>query len=194
MLRNSLIGLVVFGLLAGAAGYIWIAFEFPFAILVPAAAGWYAVVRSDFGNRKALWAALLGGASFTAAFIVAAFFALTDGSPIALTAWMSATLAAGVAGAVTGWLLDGARGSLAVALFSAVGMLAATVVAGFMRTVAPGAVDVEGPAQIAYFAVVLGLVGAFVGAAVGAGTSWVATHRHPTSEAASATEGRPHAV
>ena len=194
MLRNSLIGLSVFGLLSAAAGFIWTAFEFPFAMLVPAAAGWYAVVRSDFGNRRALWAGLTGGVTFTAAFLVAAFFALTDGSPVALTAWMSATLAAGVAGAATGWLLDGARGSLAVAVFSAIGMLAATVVAGLMRTVAPVAVDVAGPVQFAYFALVLGLVGALVGAAVGAGTSWVAQRRHVNGESGPSQVGTPHAV
>jgi len=194
MLRNSLIGHAVFGLSAAAAGYIWTAFEFPFAILIPAALGWYAVVRPDYGNRKALWAALVGGVSFLGAFLLATFFALTDGSPVALTAWMSATLAAGVAGAATGWLLDGARGSLAIALFSAVGMLAATVVAGVMRTYAPGAVDVAGPTQFAYFALVLGVVGAFVGAAVGAGTSWVSTHRRTEGESSHSTIGTPHAV
>lgn len=193
MLRNSLLGMAVFGLMAGAAGYIWTAFEFPFAILVPAAVGWYAVTRTDFDNRTALWAALVGGVTFTGAFLVAAFFALTDGSPIALTAWMSATLAAAVAGAATGWLLDGSHGSLALAIYSAAGMLAATVVAGAMRTFAPGAVDVAGPAQYAYFALTLGLVGAFLGAAIGAGTSWVAQHRHSHSGSTSPT-GTPHAV
>jgi len=192
MLRNSLVGLAVFGVLSATAGYVWTAFEFPFAILVPAAVGWYAVVRSDFGDRKAVWAALVGGVSFTAAFLVAVFFALTDGSPIALTAWMSATLAAAVAGAATGWLLDGGRGAITVAGFSAAGMLVATVIAGVMRTVAPAGVDVAGPTQFAYFALVLGLVGGVVGAAVGAGTSWLATHRGSRSESSSTTIGRPH--
>jgi len=189
MIRNSLIGMAVFGLMAGAAGYIWTAFEFPFAILIPAAVGWYAVTRTDFGNRTALWAALVGGVTFTGAFLVAAFFALTDGSPIALTAWMSATLAAAVAGAATGWLLDRSHGSLALAVYSAAGMLAATIVAGAMRTFAPGAVDVAGPAQYVYFALTLGLVGAFLGAAIGAGTSWVAEHRHSHSHSTSPMTG-----
>jgi len=194
MIRNSLIGMAVFGLLAGAAGYIWTAFEFPFAILIPAAAGWYAVVRTDFGNRTALWAALAGGVTFTGAFLVAAFFALTDGSPIALSAWMGAILAAAVAGAATGWLLDGVRGSLAVAAFSAVGMLAATIVAGAMRTLAPAGVDVAGATQYAYFALTLGLVGAFMGAAAGAGTSWVARHRHAHGKDASPEIDKPSQV
>jgi len=181
MLRNSLIGLAVFGLLSAVAGYIWTAFEFPFAIIVPAAVGWYAVVRPDFGNRKALWAALIGGVSFTVAFMFALFLALTDGSPIALTAWMSAVVAAALAGGATGWLLDSGRGSLTMAGFSALGMLAATVVMGFMRSVAPSSVDVAGPTQYAYFALAIGLVGALVGAAVGAGTSWVAVHRSSTA-------------
>jgi len=179
MIRNSLIGLAVFGLLSAAAGYVWTAFEFPFAIVVPAAAGWYAVARTDFGRRKAMWAALVGGVTFTGAFLVATFFALSDGSPIAPAAWMSATLAAAAAGGATGWLLAGARGSGAVAAFSAVGMLGATVIAGIMRAVAPGIVDVEGPAQFAYFAAVMGLVGAFTGAAAGAGTTWAARNRSP---------------
>jgi len=192
MLKNSLLGLAVFGLMSAAAGYVWTAFEFPFAILLPAAVGWYAVTRHDFGNRKALWAGLVGGISFTAAFLVAVFFALTDGSPIALTAWMSATLAAAVAGAATGWLLGGMRGSLAVAGFSAAGMLAATVAMGVMRAVAPDAVDVAGAAQNAYFALSIGLVGAFVGAAVGAGTSWLAAHLHEPGKPSAV--GTPHAV
>jgi len=170
-------GMATFGLLAVAAGYVWTAFEFPFAIIVPAAVGWYVVVRSDFGNSTALWAALIGGVSFTVAFMFALFLALTDGSPVALTAWMSAVLAAAVAGATTGWLLDGSRGSLTVAGFSALGMLAATVVMGFLRSVAPVSVDVAGPTQYAYFALAIGMVGALVGAAVGAGASWVASHR-----------------
>jgi len=141
MIRNSLIGMAVFGLLAGAAGYIWTAFEFPFAILIPAAAGWYAVVRTDFGNRTALWAALAGGVTFTGAFLVAAFFALTDGSPIALSAWMGAILAAAVAGAATGWLLDGVRGSLAVAAFSGGGVRAGAGVERERRKVARAGVS-----------------------------------------------------
>lgn len=182
MLKNAIVGLMVFGLLAAAAGYVWTAFEFPFAILIPAAAGWYAVVRPEFGNRTALWAALVGGVTFTVAFLVATFFALTDGSPVALTAWMSATLAAAIAGAATGWLLDRSRGSLTVAAFSAVGMLMATVVAGVIRAVAPSSVDVPGPVQYAYVAVVMGLVGAFTGAAAGAGASMVASRRRRNAE------------
>jgi len=177
MLKNSMIGLAVFGLLGALAGYVWTAFEFPFAIVVPATVGWFAVARADFGNRTASWAALVGGLSFTAAFLLAVFFALTDGSPIALTAWLSATLAAAVAGAATGWVLDRGHGSLAIAGFSAAGMLVATIVAGAMRAVAPEAVDVAGPTQAAYFALVIGLVGGFVGAAAGAGASWLGAHR-----------------
>lgn len=176
MLKNSLIGAAVFGLASAAAGYVWVAFEFPFAIVFPAAIGWYAVTVADFGHRKALWTALVGGIAFTGAFMVALFLALTDGSPFALTAWMSAVLAAAVAGAATGWLLDRSHGSLSMALFSAVGMLAATMVVGIMRSVAPAATDVAGPIQSAYFALAQGMVGVFVGAALGAGTSWLAAH------------------
>ena len=38
MLKNAVVGLAVFGLLAAVAGYVWTALEFPFAILIPAAA------------------------------------------------------------------------------------------------------------------------------------------------------------
>ena len=190
MLKNSLIGAAVFGLASAAAGYVWVAFEFPFAIVFPAAIGWYAVTIADFGHRKALWAALLGGIAFTGAFMSAIFLALTDGSPFALTAWMSAVLAAAVAGAVTGWLLDRSHGSLSMALFSAAGMLAATVAMGLMRSFAPAATDVAGPIQSAYFALAQGLVGVFVGAALGAGTSWLAGHLGWNKPMAHA--GRPH--
>lgn len=177
MLRNSMIGLVVFGLASAAAGYIWTAYEFPFAIVLPAAIGWYAVTKPDFGNRTALLAALVGGVSFTGAFLVAVFFALTDGSPIALTAWMSATLAAAVAGALTGWVMDRMRGAGTMAMYSAAGMLLATTVSTLMRAAAPASVDVEGATQYAYFALVIGVVGAIVGVAVGAGSSWLAERR-----------------
>jgi hypothetical protein len=71
--------------------------------------------------------------------------------------------------------------------------LAAIIVAGVMRTVAPSAVDVAGPTQIAYFALTLGLVGGLVGAAVGAGTSWLSAHRE--SHQSSTTKiGTPHAA
>ena len=158
-------------------GYVWTAFEFPFVIVVPAALGWFAVTRTDFDTRAARWAALVGGLSFTVAFLVAVFFALTDGSPIALTAWMSATLAAAAAGAAAGWVLDRGHGALAIAAFSAAGMLVATAAAGVLRVVAPSAVDAAGPAQAAYFALVIGIVGGFVGAAAGAGASWLGAHR-----------------
>lgn len=194
MLRNSLTGLAVFGVLAAAAGYVWTAFEFPFAIVVPAVVGWYVVVRPDFGHRKALWAALVGGISFTVAFMFALFLALTDGSPVALSAWASAVLAAAIAGAATGWLLDGGRGSITEAGFSALGMLAATVAMGFMRSVAPAAVDVAGPSQYAYFALSIGLVGALMGAAIGAGTSWVAMHRGAHESSSAPRSFKPHSA
>lgn len=63
-----------------------------------------------------------------------------------------------------------------------------------MRTFAPGVVDVAGPAQYACFALTLGLVGAFMGAAIGAGTSWAAQHRHSHSQSTPPTTGAPHAV
>ncbi len=178
MLRNTLIGAAVFGVLGAAAAYIWTAFEFPFAILIPAFVGWYAVTRGEFGSRKAWISGLVGGISFTAVFMVALFMALTEGSGIALTAWMSAVLAASVAGALTGWVLGGMRSALTVAVFSAVGMLIAVMVAGALRAVAPAAIDVEGVAQFTYFALTMGLVSTIVGAAAGASVWWV-KHRLP---------------
>ena len=177
MKRNALVGLAVFGLLSALAGYIWTAFEFPFAIGVPAIVGWYAVTRSDFGHRTALWAGLVGGVTFTAVFIIAVFFALTDGSPLALPAWAAAVAAAAAAGALTGLLLDRGRGAIAMAGFSAVGMLVAIGIAALLRTVAPASVDVAGATQAIYFALTIGLVGAAMGAANGAGAAWVAENR-----------------
>jgi hypothetical protein len=192
MLRNSSIGLVTFGLLAAIAGYAWTAYEFPFAILLPAVVGFYAVVRSGFGNRTALWAALVGGVTFAAAFIVALFFALTDGSPFALTAWMSATLAAAAAGATTGWLLDRTHGSITLAAYSAAGMLVATLLAGLIRSLAPGSVDAEGPTQFAYVALMLGVVGGVLGVALGAGVAWLEVHHGARGVSAGARPGMPH--
>jgi len=193
MLRNTLVGALVFGVTGAAAAYIWTAFEFPFAIVVPAFVGWYAVIRSDFGNRKALVGGLVGGIAFTAVFMLALFFALTDGSPIALTAWVSAVFAAAVAGALTGWILGGMRPALTVAGFSATGMLAAVVVAGLLRMVAPSSVDIEGTAQFAYFALTMGVVSTIVGAASGAAVSWVKSHTLTSDASTPIGIGRPHA-
>lgn len=173
MLRNALTGSVVFGLSAAAAGYVWTAFEFPFVIVIPAVVGSSVVARA-FGPRKAVIAGVVGGVAFTIAFLFAVFLALTDGSPVALSAWASATLAATLAGAAIGAVLHGVRGSVVMAAFSASGMLGATIVMGLVRSMAPASVDVAGPAQYLYVAVALGLVGAVVGAAIGAGAAWLA--------------------
>lgn len=194
MLRNTLVGAAAFGLSAAVAGYVWTAFEFPFAIIVPAILGWYVVARLHYPSRRALEAALLGGTTFTAAFLLAVFFALTDGSPVALAPWMAAMLAAIVAGAVTGAFLGGWRGSRVIAAFAGGGMLLATVMAGVLRTVAPDAVDVAGQTQYLYIAGVLGIIGAIVGAATGAGVAWL-TRREPEPQPrAPLGSGRRHAV
>jgi hypothetical protein len=176
MLKSILTGTAVFGFTAAAAGYVWTAFEFPFALLVPAALGWYFLVRPLWGNVKALEAALVGGATFTAVFLFAVFLALADGSSVALAPWVAAVLASGVAGAATGALLGGWRGAWPMALFAGAGMALATVATGVLRSVAPAAVDIEGQAQYLYFAMVQGVVGALVGAAIGAGVVWVREH------------------
>lgn len=194
MLRNTLLGAAAFGLSAAVAGYVWTAFEFPFAIIVPAILGWYVVARMHFGHRTAMWAALLGGATFTAAFMVALFFALTDGSPVAPAPWMIATLSAVMAGAVTGALLGGWRGSRVIAAFAGGGMLLATVAAGVLRAVAPDAVDVAGQTQYLYFAGVIGLIGAIVGAATGAGVAWLKRLGPEPRTRAPLGSGRPHAA
>jgi hypothetical protein len=193
MLRNTLIGAAVFGVLGASAAYIWTAFEFPFAIVVPAFVGWYVVVRAEYGSRKGLIAGLVGGVGFTVVFMLALFFALTDGSPIALTGWMSAVLAASVAGALTGWVLGGVRPAMTVAGFSAIGMLVAVTVAGLMRMVAPSAVDVEGAVQYAYFALSMGVVSTILGAASGAAVSWVKTHEVESGTPSSIAIGHPKA-
>jgi hypothetical protein len=179
---------------AAVAGYLWTFFEFPFAVVLPAAIGWYAVSRGAFGGRKALFAALVGGVSFTAALLVGFAFALTDGSPIALSAWAGATLAAAVAGALTGAVLSGLRGAAVVAAFSAGGMLAATALSGVLRALAPASVDVEGPAQYAFFALMIGIIGMVVGAAIGAGVGWLKTHEGRRADNGGLMPPRPHAA
>ncbi len=169
MKRTMLIGGLAFGVSAAIAGYVWVAFEFPFAILLPAFVGWYSVVRGSFGMRKAVAAASVGGVTFTGLFLVAMFLALTDGSPLALAAWMAAVLAAGAAGALAGAVLDRAHGARVMSVASAAGMLVATVAAGALRLMAPAAVDTAGAAQNVYVLALLGLVGTIVGAAIGAG-------------------------
>lgn len=174
MLRQALLGSLVFGALAALAGLVWTAFEFPFAIVLPAAVGWYAVVRPHFGARRALFAGAVGGVTFTAVLMFGMFLAITDGAPVAITGWLAAMLAAVVAGALTGEVIGGVRASLPVAAFSAIGMLLATFAAAVFRDIAPDAAQTEGLVQYGYFAVSQGVIGAFVGAAAGAGVFWVA--------------------
>lgn len=168
-MRAPLTGAVVTGLSAALAGYVWVGFEFPFAIVLPAFAGLLAVLWPLYDRGRVLLAAALGGIAFTGAFLVAVFLALTDGSPFALPAWAGAIAAAAVAGVVTGALLEGRRGALVMAAYSSLGMLLAVGVAAVMRTVAPAGVDVEGVTQTAYFALLIGLVGLVMGAFIGAG-------------------------
>jgi len=194
MLRTTMVGALVFGVVAALAGYVWTAFEFPFAILLPAFVGWYAVTRLHYDNRKALITGLVGGVSFTALFMLGVFFALTDGSPLALSAWLAATIAAAVAGALTGAVLGGAKGALTLAVFSAAGMLVATLSAGLMRMVAPASVDTAGLIQSLYFATSMGLIGVFVGGFIGAGVSWFKDHGSLMSSGSKMFPNRPHAV
>lgn len=169
MLRTTFIGAAVFGASAAVAGYLWTAFEFPFVIVVPAALGWYAVVRYGFSASRAPMAALTGGVTFTVALLVAMFFALTDGSPLPLGPAAAAILAAAFAGVISGWVLDGRRGSLVMAAASALGMAAASALLGAVRALTPAVAQSPGPAQYGYAAVAMGLVGLVVGAAIGAG-------------------------
>lgn len=181
MSRNVLIGTAVVGVTAALAGLVWTVYEFPFAIVLPAALGWYAVSLRAFGARKAAWAALVGGLAFTGVLLVGMFFAITDGSPVAITGWIAAVLAAVLAGALTGAVLDARRGPVLVAAYSGAGMLLATVAVALLRSVAPAGIDQPGLAQYAYFAFALGVVGVFMGAAIGAGVSAIAPGPKPRS-------------
>ena len=192
MMRNAAIGALFFGLFGALTGYVWTAFEFPFVILLPAFIGWFAVTLPGFGIRKSLWAALVGGVSFTAVFFVAIFFALTDGSPVALSAWMAATVAAAIAGALTGAVVAGKRGATVMAGFSAVGMLVATAVVGLVRAVAPNAIDTPGTAQFVYAALILGIVGTIVGTAAGLAASRPAGDSNAVELSRPEGPGQPH--
>lgn len=181
MIRNATLGAVVFGLLSAAAGYVWVSLEFPFAIALPALVGWYLVTRAQYPGRTALTAALVGGVSFTALLIAGLFLAITDGSPAPVAGWLATIVAAAAAGAITGWVLGKARGAAAMAVFSAGGMLAAVLVNAALRQLAPAGTDVPGFAQSGWAALLLAVVGVIVGAAIGAGTAWVARDRGPRS-------------
>jgi hypothetical protein len=189
MLRSSALGALAFGAAAAITGYLWTAFEFPFAIVLAGVVGWLVVAWPVYGAKRAWIAAAVGGVSFTAAFLVGVFFALTDGSPLALPAWLAAALAAAIAGGLTGAVLQGRRGALALSGFSVVGMLVGVTLAAIARFVAPASVDVAGPTQYAYFAISIGLVGAAVGAAVGAGVSWLQQHGKHSATTSDATGG-----
>lgn len=177
MIKSAVLGGLAFGITAAIAGYVWTAFEFPFVIVVPAVVGWFVVVRARHELRTALTAALVGGIAFTALFIGGLFLAITDGSPVPMVGWLAAVLAAAVAGAITGWVIGRARGAGVIAAFTAAGMLAAVVAAALLQGVAPEAVQVADPAQYAYVALQMGVIGALVGAAAGAGVAYVDSSR-----------------
>lgn len=177
MIKNAVLGAISFGITAAVAGYVWTAFEFPFVIVLPAAVGWFAVVRARHDLRTALTAALVGGIAFTALFIGGLFLAITDGSPVPMAGWLAAVLAAAVAGAITGWVIGRARGAGVIAAITAAGMLAAVVASALLQGVAPEAVQVAGPTQYAYVALQMGVIGALVGAAAGVGVAYVDASR-----------------
>lgn len=194
MTRNALLGALAFGLTAAAAGYVWVAFEFPFAIVVPAIVGWAAVTLRYRDLRSTLIAATVGGIAFTALFIGGLFLAIADGSPVQVAGWLVAVIAAAAAGGVVGAVLGGMQGARVLAIHSGIGMAAAVIVAGVLREIGPAAADMPGAAQSAYAAVSLGLIAALVGAAAGAGVARM--HDAPDVDAPSAPlgGGRPHAV
>jgi len=168
-IKRAGIGFGVFGGLGLVAGYLWTAFEFPFVIMVPAAVGWYVLATPVWGSRKGVWAAILGGFTFTTAFLTAMFFALSDAVGLPFGAGTAAVLAALIAGAATGRVLADWRAAGVLGGFSAGGMVVAVVVSGLLRAVAPGVVDTPGVAQAAYFSVQIGIVSGVVGAAIGLG-------------------------
>ena len=163
----------------------------PFAILLPGVLGWYAVTLRGFGNRKAIRAGLIGGLTFTALMMLAFFFALTDGSRFAVPTWAGAVLAAALAGAPTGWLLEKRHGAITAAGAAALGMALAILAAGLLRQSAPPGTGVPGSAQHLFFSQGIGIMGAIIGTCIGAGIGWLA--KHPRSESVTETETEPSA-
>lgn len=176
MIRNAVRGALVFGVTAGLAGFVWTSYEFPFAVLLPAAIGWYAIVRHEFTRRRAVAAAVVGGLTFTALLIAGMFFAITDGSPVAISGWLVAVLAAGVAGGLTGLVVGGVRAAAPISVFSISGMSVALLIAAAMRELQPAAAQVPGPVQTLTFTTGIGLMGLVVGAAAGMGVAWARRH------------------
>lgn len=175
MARTALIGALVFGVSSAIAGFLWVGLEFPWAVLVPAALGWFAVVKPHYGQRKALVAAAVGGVLFTIVFITAMFVVIADGSQVYLPAWVGPTLAAAVAGAAVGVLLERIRGMLVTAGYSAVAMAAATAALAFARNMQPATVQQPGVTQTAWAAGMLLIVGLVVGAGVGAAVARISS-------------------
>jgi len=173
MALSALVGVAAFGLTGLVTAYIWTLFEFPLVLAIQWTLGWGIVALPLFGPKKAGLAAIVGGVSYTAAFFVGMFLAITDGSPLPITGWLAVTIAAGIAGAATGAVLDGYRGALVLAGASAAGMLLGTIIAGTFMQGAPEAVNVEGSTQYLYFALAQGIVGATTGAAIGAAAAWL---------------------
>lgn len=171
MTRSAITGLVVFGLAAAAAGYAWTVLEFPFALILAGGAGVLAITW-PYGPRRSFEAALAGGLTFTVVFLAAMFTALSDRSPVEVPAWGGAVLATVAAAAVTGLILEGRRGILPMSGFSLTG-----TVVGLLLSYAVGRVvtapAAPGAAQAAFFSANIGLVGAVLGAGMGAGVGWL---------------------
>lgn len=172
MARSALVGAAAFGITGLFAAYVWTLFEFPLVLAIQWMLGWGIVALINH-PRKAGLAAVVGGLTYTGAFFVGMFLAITDGSPLPITGWLAVTLAAAIAGAATGAVLDGYRGATVMAGASASGMLVGTIIAGFFMQLAPDAVNVEGTTQYLYVALTQGVVGAFAGAAIGAAAAWL---------------------
>jgi hypothetical protein len=177
--RSAVTGALVFGVGSFAAGYVWTALEFPFAVVAPWIAGWIVVVWPLYGWRRALLAGVVGGASYTIAWLFFLALAIGDGSPVPLAGWLAPPLGAAVAGALTGALLARGEGARVVAMSSAIGALAGSAGLELLRGLAPPGTDVPGVAQSMWFATAQGLSGAAVGAAIGAA---VAAVHHRTQE------------
>ncbi len=170
MLRSAAFGALVFGAGGLVAGWLWNVTDVPLFVFIPWALGWLLVTRGPFGWPVAWKAGLVGGTSFTVAFLVALFLAITDGSPLPLAGWMAAGIAGAVAGGLTALVVD--RGSAAVfAIAAGLGMVVGTVVGGLVPSVAPTAANSPGQVQALAFAIQQGVVSAFAGVGIGIAVS-----------------------
>lgn len=191
-----LAGALAFGLTGAAAGFLWSLTDSPAFVLLEWAVGMGVLGWLLGGRRVAVIGAVVGAISFPVAYVVSSFFALADGSPLALSGALAAGAAGLLAGALTGAAVGGWRGAVTVAAGAGGGYALGTLIPRLLAGVTPASADVPGTAQALWSAGGEGLRTVVAGALIGLGfaalEAWrVRAYVGAVEQAGSPAEGPP---